>query len=565
MSDDATRDDDFGLPRLSDLAAYQPSGRFTAAVPIAHAREHRIIGLEPAGEPEPDAAAEPAGEAEDYWPEDEPWTMGNPLPGAVAKSTAAPAAMTLAMASLKSWRQRDFLIRRLGVPVSVVLAADEAIGEMIDAAYGGGGDGLQSMIDQTDWTGGEDAGQMIRSIAGGGREDLLDSDARAPVIQLVNRILFEAVRDGASDIHIQPFEDHLRVRQRIDGVLFDGTQIPKVIQEEVLTRIKVLGRMNIAEKRLPQDGRASVRLGRRVVDLRIASLPTNHNERIVIRLLDKGGDRQDLSQLGMPEAISRTWHSLLGRDHGLILVTGPTGSGKSTTLYSGLQTLDAVSLNILTLEDPIEYELPGISQTQINEKKGMTFAAGMRSLLRQDPDVIMVGEIRDRETAQMAIEASLTGHLVLSTLHTNDAAGAVTRLLDLGVQPYLLASSLVGSLAQRLVRRCCAVCSGQKHAAGVRCGACRGSGFRGRVGLFELLVVDETIGGHIIRRRGASEINQAAAGAGMTRLAEDGRQKVRDGVTTLHEVLRVIEVPEGAGGGVIESLQAVDQLLGAVT
>jgi general secretion pathway protein E len=367
-------------------------------------------------------------------------------------------------------------------------------------------------------------------------------------------------------VHIQPYEDRVIVRQRIDGVLFDSFEIPKAVQEEVLTRVKVLGRMNIAEKRLPQDGRATVQLGDRNVDLRIASLPTSHNERIVIRLLDKSARLYTLGELGMPPHYLETFRQLIQRDHGMILVTGPTGSGKSTTLYGSLQEIDSVDLNVLTLEDPIEYQLDGISQTQINEKKGMTFASGMRSVLRQDPDIIMVGEVRDGETAVMAIQASLTGHLVFSTLHTNDAASAVTRLLDLGIEPYLVSSSLVASLAQRLVRRLCTACKQPDPAstaslaappstllkeqgivltelsgafAPVGCERCRGTGFRGRVGLFELLVMNDNCRELVQSRGNASQIREAGMQAGMHLLATDGLLKVHQGVTTLDEVMRV--------------------------
>ena len=395
------------------------------------------------------------------------------------------------------------------------------------------------------------------------REDLLDTEGRAPIIRLVNHLLFDAVKAGASDVHIQPYEDRVIVRQRIDGVLFDSFEIPKAVQEEVLTRVKVLGKMNIAEKRLPQDGRATVQLGDRTVDLRIASLPTSHNERIVIRLLDKSARLYTLGELGMPPHYLDLFRQLINRDHGMILVTGPTGSGKSTTLYGALQEINSHDLNVLTLEDPIEYQLDGISQTQINEKKGMTFASGMRSVLRQDPDIIMVGEIRDSETAVMAIQASLTGHLVFSTLHTNDAASAVTRLLDLGIEPYLVSSSLVASLAQRLVRQ---LVADAKHGTrpatippppravlqstkgsraddlvgvyrAVGCERCRGTGYRGRVGLFELLVVDDRCRELVQSRGNASQIREAALDAGMHLLATDGMLKVHQGVTTLDEVL----------------------------
>ena len=288
--------------------------------------------------------------------------------------------------------------------------------------------------------------------------DLLQDQSDTPVIELVNRILFDAVQQQASDIHFQPVENAMVVRMRMDGVLFDTREIPKSLQEEVLTRIKVAGRMDIAEKRLPQDGRATVNVGQRVIDLRIASMPSSHGERIVVRLLDKSARLYRLPELGMDPLSLQRFRNAISVEHGLILVTGPTGSGKSTTLYSALQELDTRERNAVTLEDPIEYQLEGISQTQINLKKGMTFASGLRSVLRQDPDIIMVGEIRDAETAMMAVQAALTGHLVFSTLHTNDAASAVTRMMDLGIEPYLLASSLVSVLAQRLVRRSCPDC-----------------------------------------------------------------------------------------------------------
>jgi general secretion pathway protein E len=324
--------------------------------------------------------------------------------------------------------------------------------------------------------------------------------------------------------------------------------------------------MNIAEKRLPQDGRATVQLGDRTVDLRIASLPTSHNERIVIRLLDKSARLYTLGELGMPPHYLERFRKLITRDHGMILVTGPTGSGKSTTLYGALQEINTHDLNVLTLEDPIEYQLEGISQTQINEKKGMTFASGMRSVLRQDPDIIMVGEIRDQDTAIMAIQASLTGHLMFSTLHTNDAASAVTRLLDLGIEPYLVSSSLVASLAQRLVRQLCDQCKqpdSQRHTElprppeallvdqgiewsdlsgiyrAVGCPACRGTGFRGRIGLFELLVIDDRCRSLIQSRGNASQLRDAGMDAGMHLLATDGLLKIHQGVTTLDEVMRV--------------------------
>lgn len=389
------------------------------------------------------------------------------------------------------------------------------------------------------------------------RDDLLDSEDRAPVIQLVNSILFESVRSKASDIHIQPRETEVAVRMRIDGILFDVHELPKTIQEEVVTRMKVLGKMNIAEKRLPQDGRASVKVGQRAIDLRIASMPTNYGERVVIRLLDKSARMYSLEELGMDADSLTRFRSVIHQEHGLILVTGPTGSGKSTTLYSVLQELNTDERNAVTLEDPIEYELDGISQTQINVRKGMTFASGLRSVLRQDPDIIMLGEIRDEETALMAIQSSLTGHMVYSTLHTNDAPSAVTRLLDLGVEPYLASSSLLAVLAQRLVRRICPACRqpiqlskadrmlvGLPEDAitafhGAGCAECRKTGYQGRFGVFELLMATDTIQQHIQQRSSAASIRVAGIQEGMRPMRQDGLQKIMDGKTTIDEVTRV--------------------------
>lgn len=395
------------------------------------------------------------------------------------------------------------------------------------------------------------------------REDLLDVDQRAPMIQLANMLLFEAVRQQSSDVHIQPYEHQLVIRYRIDGVLFDAFTLPKSIQEELISRIKVMGKMNIAEKRLPQDGRATVMIGDRVIDLRLSSVPTSHGERIVIRLLDKSARLYTLGELGMNDNTLMLVKQLIANEHGLVLVTGPTGSGKSTTLYASLQEINSLERNIITLEDPIEYQLDGISQIQISTKKGMTFASGLRSVLRQDPDIIMVGEIRDRETAEMAIQSALTGHLVFSTLHTNDAASAVTRLLDLGIEPYLVSSSLIGVLAQRLVRRICPDCkaplesdnetyqsivnatdhsdipdiSSMYH--GMGCEVCRQTGYRGRVGIFELLSANDPVRQLIQQRSTASDIKSTAVQHGMTTLQQDGFRKISLGQTTLDEVVRV--------------------------
>ncbi|HET6427590.1 MAG TPA: ATPase, T2SS/T4P/T4SS family, partial [Phycisphaerae bacterium] len=402
-----------GVEYTDHLADRAPSAAFLARIPIGYARQHRLLGL--------------AG--------------GN-------------GRVPVAVSDLGQWQQLAAVAAVLGSPVDPVFAPAEAIAAAINAAYQQQTGRAQEVISELDR--GEVMGDLQRLA---GSEDLLDVAGRAPVIKLVNLILFEAVKMRASDVHVQPYEDQLVVRFRVDGLLYDVFTPPRALQEEIVSRIKVMGGMDIAEKRLAQDGRATVEVGDRIVDLRIATLPTSFGERAVIRLLDKSIRLYKLGELGMDEYTLGRFRGVIGQDHGIILVTGPTGSGKTTTLYAALQELNAKELNVLTLEDPIEYRLHGISQTQVNEKKGMTFASGLRHVLRQDPDVIMVGEIRDSETARMAIQSALTGHLVFSTLHTNDAAGAVTRLLDLGVEPYLAASSLIGVMAQRLVRRVCPACS----------------------------------------------------------------------------------------------------------
>ncbi len=391
--------------------------------------------------------------------------------------------------------------------------------------------------------------------------DLLDDATRAPVIKLVNLMLFDAVKRRASDLHVQAKEDGVVIRLRIDGVLFDYLETGGFLLEEIVSRIKVMGGMDIAEKRLPQDGRTTVRIGERIVDLRISTIPTAHGERAVLRLLDKSARLYELPELGIAEDVREKLAELIQRSHGMILITGPTGSGKSTTLYSALQQIDYQKLNVVTLEDPIEYHLPGISQTQVSARKGMTFAKGLRSLLRQDPDVIMVGEIRDVETARLAIQSSLTGHLVLSTLHTNDAPGAVARLLDLGIEPYLVADSLLAVGAQRLVRKVCQQCSSETapskselrelrieardlptYMRGAGCETCGQTGYFDRICITELIEVNEPVRQLIHQRAQASQIRELALQHGMRTLRQDGIRQVKAGLTTPAEVLRVTQL-----------------------
>ena len=358
----------------------------------------------------------------------------------------------------------------------------------------------------------------------------------ARIVRLVNDIFTRALELGASDIHIEPGEDSVSVRCRVDGVLTEIFNVPLNQFPAIASRIKLLGGLNIAESRLPQDGRTNVSLGRLQLDMRISTIPILTGESIVLRLLNKESIRFDLAQLGMSEAHLKQFEKLIRIPHGIILVVGPTGSGKTTTLYSVINQLNDARKKIITIEDPVEYRTPGLCQVQVNPKVGVTFAAGLRSIVRQDPDIILVGEIRDKETADIAINAALTGHLVLSTLHTNDAVGAVTRLLDMGVENFLVSSALFGVLSQRLVRKICPVCRGVKQP--VKCRKCNGTGYKGRSGIFELLLLDDDIRNAVNRNASSSELQKIAVSHGMITLAEDGEAKVASGVTTRDELNR---------------------------
>ena len=374
--------------------------------------------------------------------------------------------------------------------------------------------------------------------------DLLDAQDDAPVIRMINALFTQAARDGASDIHIEPYETHSVVRYRVDGGLRDVVSPRKALHGALISRIKIMAHLDIAEKRLPQDGRIALRVGGRPIDVRVSTLPTGHGERAVLRLLDKEAGRLQLEKLGMAPGVLRQLDRLIRQPHGIVLVTGPTGSGKTTTLYAALGQIDAATSNVLTVEDPVEYDLAGISQTQVNAKIDMSFALALRAILRQDPDVIMIGEIRDLETAQIAVQASLTGHLVLATLHTNDAVSAVTRLTDMGVEPFLLSSSLLGVLAQRLVRRLCPDCrrpSPQEPGLfeAVGCPACNHTGYRGRTGIHELYIVDDAQRGLIHEGAGEQQLRVAAQRAGMKLMREDGERWVLAGQTSREEIIRV--------------------------
>jgi general secretion pathway protein E len=441
--------------------------------------------------------------------------------------------------------------RALGLALSIEDVDAETFDRKLAATYS---DGNQAASDLAD--GIEQDLDLARLLQDTPQTlDLLDSQDGAPIIRMINALLTQALRDGASDIHIEPYVERSVVRFRIDGVMRDIVNPPRSVHAALVSRIKVMANLDIAEKRLPQDGRISLRLAGRTVDVRVSTLPAAQGERAVLRLLDKENARLDLPQLGMSAATLNQLDSLIKQPHGIILVTGPTGSGKTTTLYAALSRLDATQLNVMTVEDPIEYELSGIGQTQVNPRIDLSFARALRSILRQDPDVIMIGEIRDLETAQIAVQASLTGHLVLATLHTNDSASAVTRLADMGIEPFLLASSLLGVMAQRLVRRLCPVCRKpdpignaelQRHqmpdipafdAPG--CSACAQTGYRGRTGIYELLRVDEALRALIHERAGESAYRRYGHEQGLVTLRDDGLRWVADGSTSVSELLRV--------------------------
>jgi len=444
-------------------------------------------------------------------------------------------------------------VRRVtGRAIELSSASDEQFAALLAQTYEQGSDQAMAMMEGV---GDElDLDQLAESLE---PEDLMEADDDAPIIRLINALLTEAIKVNASDIHIEPFENSMRVRFRVDGMLREILQPPGNIAPLVISRIKVMSKLDIAEKRLPQDGRISLKIAGRAVDVRVSTLPAGYGERVVMRLLDKQAGRLDLEQLGMDEDSRNNFHALLNKPHGIILVTGPTGSGKTTTLYAGLSRLNVKERNILTVEDPIEYYINGIGQTQVNTKVDMTFARGLRSILRQDPDVVMIGEIRDLETASIAVQASLTGHLVLSTLHTNTAIGAITRLRDMGVEPFLLASSLIGVLAQRLVRKLCPDCKkshevtdserewlglGKKESHNIYtadgCEACNYQGYAGRTGLYELVAIDEKLMDMIHDGEGehAMELHARKQSKSLT---QDGKRMILLGITSLEEVLRV--------------------------
>ena len=505
------------MPVLGKLLDFPVPKAFVEKVPVQFARHHNLIAV---------------GEAE----------------GTVRVASCAPL----------ETHPVDELSAMLDRIVEPVLAPRVEITAAINRAFQQKVDVVDEMLDELDE---DDLAGLAKEVEGS--QDLLDIANKAPIIKLVNMILFQALKMRASDVHVQPYEDKLQVRYRIDGILYDMMSPPKKIQDAVISRIKIMGKMDIAERRLPQDGGCAVKLGDSDVDIRISSVPTIYGERIVMRLLDKSARLYDLEELGLEGQDMDVFKKFVDASHGIVLVTGPTGSGKTTSLYAALKKINTIEYNVMTIEDPIEYHLPGISQIEVNNKKGLNFASGLRSIVRQDPDIIFVGEIRDLDTAAIAIQAALTGHLVFSTLHTNDAPGAITRLLDLGVEPYLVSSSVIGVIAQRLVRLICKQCKTEYEPTeselvgigvklqdvprgrlwkGKGCPYCLNSGYQDRTAIFEIFTVDDVVREQTMKRVGSTFIKQDAIKRGMRTLRMDGARKVLGGKTTPEEVLRVTQM-----------------------
>ncbi len=463
--------------------------------------------------------------------------------------------LRIAMADPEDFYTIDTLKFAYGLQIDVSKGTEEDILETIERLYGVGSQSLETII--------EEAGKDIYDISPEAEEDadhLRDLASEAPIIRLVNRLISKAVELKASDIHFEPFEDEFKARYRIDGVLHDVESPPRRLQAAVISRVKIMAKLDIAERRLPQDGRIKLKIGDKPIDFRVSTIPTLFGESLVMRILDRDTLVFDLQELGFPEDILSQYIDLVSQPYGMILVTGPTGSGKTSTLYTTLEKVNSPENKIITLEEPVEYQMSGVNQIQVNPKIGLTFASGLRSIVRQDPDIILVGEIRDRETAEIAIQSALTGHLLFSTLHTNDAAGAVTRLLDMGVESFLLSSTLLGVLAQRLVRINCQHCKEPIRPEekllrsmgvsideaekidfyeGKGCEECRYTGFSGRTGIFEYLSVDDDIRKCINEQSSTEAIKRVAMEKGMRTLRQEGWRKVRQGITTIPEVLRV--------------------------
>jgi general secretion pathway protein E len=508
----------FNLPFLPELPTDHMNTDFTAQIPILYLKKYRMVPLET-----PDGALIAVNDPSNFQALDD-------------------------LRRLLGWR--DF---------QTVLSSQAAIQAAINLAYDISRNTAKQFFEELN--GSESPDSIISEIEDTG--DLLDESSNAPIIKLVNLLVSGAIKDRASDIHIEPYQSALKIRYRIDGILYDILRLPRRIQSPLISRVKIMAKLNIAEKRLPQDGRIEVKLADRSVDIRVSVIPTAFGERVVLRLLDKSGAFLLLPELGMGEKSVRLFNKLIKSPYGIILVTGPTGSGKTTTLYAALSTINRPDINIITIEDPVEYQIDGIGQIQVNPKIDLTFAAGLRSIVRQDPDVILVGEIRDKETAEIAIQSSLTGHLVFSTLHTNDAASAVTRLIDMGIEPFLVTSSVIAIIAQRLVRLLCPKCKEAyepddeslanmgiakdiiaRHVLYRRkgCHACMNTGYRGRTAIFEIMLMEDDIKRLILKTSDSNQISDLAIRHGMTNLLYDGAQKVLAGITTIEEVFRVTRI-----------------------
>ncbi len=506
----------YGLPVLDPLPDHEPPVGLTERVAIQFLKKHGLLPLQPAEGPGLMAVSRP-----------------------------------------EEFQAADDLTALLGLEgFDMVLAAPEAVMRGINRVYDQNRHSAAELVQDLE----DDSGDLMADLAN--TTDLLDDTSDAPIVKLVNHILAQCIKSRASDIHIESYQDAMAIRQRVDGILYDLVQPPKHIQSALISRIKVMADLNIAEKRLPQDGRIDLRVGDQEVDVRVSTIPTAFGERVVLRLLNKTRLQLDLGEIGLDPERLGTLRKLIRMPHGIILVTGPTGSGKTTTLYGILSDINTADINIITIEDPIEYQLRGISQIQVNPKIELTFARGLRSIVRQDPDVIMVGEIRDRETADIAIQSALTGHLVLSTLHTNDSASAITRLVDIGAEPFLISSAVIAVVAQRLVRVLCQSCKtpytpdttdlqaigmdadrsmndGLFEARG--CEACLQTGFKGRSGIFEILTMDQELKQIVLETFDSQRIKAAAVSKGMESLRQDGIRKVLAGTTTIAEVLRVTQ------------------------
>lgn len=486
-----------GLRFVSDPKPDPSAARFYESVPVDVARSHLLAGLESDGRTMTVATAQPL----------QPSTFS---------------------------RLED----HLGMPVRIALCPRAAVANLINRGYEQQQDLVTEIIEELPLD-----EQAIQSAAGqiSKSTDLLQLARQTPVIRLVNMILFEALRRRASDVHVEPGETRLVIRFRIDDLMQDAFEPPLSLAAAISSRLKVMTELDIANRHSPQDGQTTVRIGSHKVDIRLSVIPTVHGERIVLRLLDQSQTELGLNQVGMIETMQESLVDLINRPNGIILVTGPTGSGKTTTLYAALSSLDRKTINVMTIEDPVEYRLEGISQMQVNPKRNVTFATGLRSLLRQDPDVILIGEVRDRETAELAVQASLTGHLVLATLHTNDAPTAIPRLIDIGVQPYLVTSSLLAVLAQRLLRRVCRTCKGTTIMAdGSRCDMCFGSGYKGRVAVYELMRMSDELRRLTVQHSDAGVLRDAALRDGFEPMVEDAKRKVQAGITTVDEIRRVL-------------------------